>query len=139
MNSFKANIINSIILIAVGLWGYLESSSGTAIIPVLFGWVLLFCSPGIKKENKVVAHIAVLVTLVCLLGLFMPLNGAIERGENIGVARVSAMISSSVFAMIFFVKSFIANRKNHNLQDLFYKTLYFEGFLFWQSRMCEEM
>ena len=53
MNSFKANIINSIILIAVGLWGYLESSSGTAIIPVLFGWVLLFCSPGIKKENKV--------------------------------------------------------------------------------------
>jgi len=106
MNSFKANIINSIILIAVGLWGYLESSSGTAIIPVLFGWVLLFCSPGIKKENKVVAHIAVLVTLVCL-----PLNGAIERGENIGVARVSAMISSSVFAMIFFVKSFIANRK----------------------------
>jgi len=41
----------------------------------------------------------------------MPLNGAIERGENIGVARVSAMISSSVFAMIFFVKSFIANRK----------------------------
>ena len=111
MNSFKANIINSIILIAVGLWGYLESSSGTAIIPVLFGWVLLFCSPGIKKENKVVVHIAVLVTLVCLLGLFMPLNGAIERGENIGVARVLAMISSSVFAMIFFVKSFIANRK----------------------------
>jgi hypothetical protein len=70
-----------------------------------------FVAPGIKKENKVVAHIAVLVTLVCLLGLFMPLNGAIERGENIGVARVSAMIASSVFAMIFFVKSFIANRK----------------------------
>jgi hypothetical protein len=41
----------------------------------------------------------------------MPLNGAIERGENIGVARVSAMIASSVFAMIFFVKSFITNRK----------------------------
>ena len=72
---------------------------------------MLFCSPGVKKENKVVAHIAVLVTLICLLGLFMPLNGAIERGENIGVARVSVMIASSVFAMIFFVKSFIANRK----------------------------
>ena len=71
----------------------------------LDGWL------GVKKENKVVAHIAVLVTLICLLGLFMPLNGAIERGENIGVARVSVMIASSVFAMIFFVKSFIANRK----------------------------
>jgi len=111
MNSFKANILNSIILISVGLWGYLESSSGTAIIPVVFGLALLFCSPGLKKENKVIAHIAVLLTFVCLLGLFMPLNGAIERGENIGIARVSAMLMSSIIASIFFIKSFIANRK----------------------------
>ena len=42
MNSLKANVLNSICLISVGLWGYLESSSGTAIIPVVFGWALLF-------------------------------------------------------------------------------------------------
>jgi len=111
MNSYKANILNSMILIIVGLWGYFESSSGTAIIPVIFGSLLLFCSPGLKKENKVIAHIAVLATLICLLGLFMPLNGAIGRGDNVGVLRVVAMITSGIIAMVFFVKSFIANKK----------------------------
>ena len=111
MNSLKANILNSIILITIGLWGYFESSSGTAIIPVVFGWALLFCSPGLKKENKVIAHIAVLLTLICIVGLFMPLNGAMGRGDNFGVLRVVVMIASGLIAMIFFVKSFIANRK----------------------------
>jgi uncharacterized membrane protein (UPF0136 family) len=112
MNSHKVNFLNSLILIVVGLLGYFESSSGTAIIPVVFGAVLLFCSPGLKKENKVIAHIAVLATFICLLGLFMPLNGAIGRGQNIGILRVSIMIISCSVAMIFFIKSFIANRKN---------------------------
>ena len=70
-----------------------------------------FLFSGSKKENKVIAHIAVLATLICLLGLFMPLNGAIGRGDNLGVLRVVAMITSGIIAMVFFVKSFIANRK----------------------------
>ncbi|MFL2639333.1 MAG: hypothetical protein ACJ0OB_03805 [Flavobacteriaceae bacterium] len=111
MNSTKTNILNSICLIGIGLWGYLESSSGTAIIPVVFGWALLFCSPGLKKENKVIAHIAVLLTFICLIGLFMPLKGAIGREETLGVFRVSLMIFTSITAMVFFIKSFIANRK----------------------------
>ena len=110
MNSLKANILNSICLIVVGLWGYFEATSSTALIPVIFGWALLFCSPGLKKENKVIAHIAVLLTFVCLLGLFMPLKGTIEREETIGVVRVSVMILTSITAMVYFVKSFIANR-----------------------------
>ena len=113
MNSTKANLLNSIVLITVGGWGYFDGDgkSITALIPVIFGVVLLFCYSGIKKQNKVIAHIAVLVTLICLLGLFMPLNGAIERGNDTAVVRVSAMIVSSLTALIFFIKSFIENRK----------------------------
>ncbi len=111
MNSLKANILNSIILITIGLWGYFESSSGTAIIPVVFGWALLFCSPGLKKENKVIAHIAVLLTLICIVGLFKPLNGVMGSGDNFGGLSVVGMMASGLIAMIFFVKSFIANRK----------------------------
>ena len=110
MNVLKANILNSTCLIVVGLWGYFEATSSTALIPVIFGLALLFCSPGLKKENKVIAHIAVLLTFVCLLGLFMPLKGTIEREETIGVVRVSIMILTSITAMVYFVKSFIANR-----------------------------
>ena len=113
MNATKANLLNSIVLIAVGGWGYFDGDgkSITALIPVIFGVVLLLCYSGIKKQNKVIAHIAVLATFICLLGLFMPLNGAIERGNDTAVVRVSAMIVSSLTALIFFIKSFIENRK----------------------------
>ena len=66
---------------------------------------------GVKNQNKAIAHIAVLVTLVCLVGLFMPLKGAIERGNDLAVGRVSAMIVSSLIALVFFIKSFIEARR----------------------------
>ncbi len=113
MNSSKANLLNSIILIIVGTWGYFDSDakSMTALIPVMFGVVLLLCNNGVKNQNKVIAHLAVLATFICLVGLFMPLNGAIERGNDIAVIRVSTMIASSVIAIIFFIKSFIEARR----------------------------
>ena len=69
MNSFKANLINSISLIFIGLWGYFEVVSPTALIPVIFGVILLLCTNGLKKQNKLIAHIAVLLTLVILVAL----------------------------------------------------------------------
>ena len=37
MNATTANLINSISLITVGLWGYFDVLSPTALIPVLIG------------------------------------------------------------------------------------------------------
>ena len=111
MNSTKANLINSVCLIAIGLWGYIEVISPTALIPGGFGAALIFCSPGIRKENKVVAHIAVLLTLLILLALVgMRLPKSIDQG-GLGLLRVLLMIGTSTFSMIYFVKSFISNRK----------------------------
>ena len=112
MNSFKANIINSLSLIFIGLWGYLELISPTALIPVIFGVVLLLCTKGLKKQNKLIAHIAVLLTLFILLALiFMRLPKSLDSG-GIGLIRVIIMILTSIFSMVYFVKSFISNRKN---------------------------
>ena len=92
MNSTNANIINSICLIVIGLWGYLEVSSPTALIPVGFGAALILCTPGVKKENKVIAHIAVLLTLVILIALLgMRLPKSIDQG-GLGLVRVLLMI-----------------------------------------------
>ena len=140
MEASKANLINSITLITIGGWGYFSGSSMTALIPVMFGVVLLLCNNGIKKENKLIAHLAVLATIICLLGLFMPLKGALENWQSIDenldnlkegfvserdslnmelqsasgrVARVSIMIITCTIAIVSFVQSFIkARRKN---------------------------
>ena len=111
MNASKANLINSISLIGFGLWGYFEVTSPTALIPVGFGLILLLCYNGVKNQNKIIAHVVVLLTLVILLALVgMRLPKSIETG-GVGLYRVLAMCATSVFAMIYFVKSFIEARR----------------------------
>ena len=69
LNATRMNLINALVLIAMGLWGYLELSSPTALIPVGFGVVLLLCYQGVKNQNKIIAHVAVLLTLLLLIAL----------------------------------------------------------------------
>jgi len=120
MNSRNANILNGLVLILMPLWAYLTfegtaekpEQSVTALIPLILGVVLIACSSGIKKENKIIAHVAVLVTLIALLGLFMPLKSAIADGRSLSIFRVILMIITGIIAMISFIKSFIDARKN---------------------------
>lgn len=110
MNAHIASLVNGIILVVIGLWGYLESSSATSLIPVGIGVTLLALNRGVRNENKVVAHIAVLVTLLSFANI-MPLKGALADGRSEAVLRIIIMLSSSVYAMFFFVKSFIQARR----------------------------
>jgi hypothetical protein len=113
MKPYIASLANAIILIAFGLWGYYssETPSPTAFIPVILGGLIAALNSGVKKENKVVAHIVVVLTLVVLVGLIKPLTGAIGRNDNMAIFRVITMLLSSIWAMVTFVQSFIAARR----------------------------
>ena len=114
MNNSTINIINSISLIAMGIWGYIDVSSVTALIPTFFGVALILCTNGLKKENKMISHIAVLLTLLILGALLgMRLPKSIDQG-GIGLIRVIIMIGTSAVAMLFFINSFIRARRNKN-------------------------
>lgn len=108
------NILNSIVLISLGLWGYFDVQAPTALIPVGFGVILLLCTIGLKKENKIIAHVAVLLTLVILVALVgMRLPKSLDSG-GVGLFRVIAMIAmiaTSVLSMVAFVLSFIKARR----------------------------
>ena len=122
MKTEQSNLLNSLTLITVGLWGYFYVSDyalsaitsfehWTALIPVVFGFVLLLCHKGIKNNSKLVAHIAVVVTLlifIALVGKRLPIS--IEQGGT-GLFRVIAMSFTSLMALIVFIRSFISNRK----------------------------
>jgi hypothetical protein len=104
----------------MSLWAYFAyeptpdkmSPSVTTFIPLVFGVILLLCNSGIKKENKIIAHVAVLVTLLAVVGLTKPLMSALDEDRFMAVLRVGAMILTGIIAMITFIKSFIAARKN---------------------------
>ncbi len=113
MKAHVASLVNAVVLIGFGLWGYLgsETPSKTALIPVVFGVVILSLYKGIKKENKIVAHIAVLLTLLILGGLVKPLTAAIGRGDGMVIMRVAVMLIATVVAFGAFIKSFLDVRR----------------------------
>jgi hypothetical protein len=113
MKAHIASLVNALALISIGLWGYLDSDpkAVTALIPVIIGIILLLINIGVKNENKVIAHIAVLLTLIILIGLIKPLMGSIERGDSLPIIRVIVMIFTSAWALKSFIQSFIEARK----------------------------
>ncbi|MEM1259143.1 MAG: hypothetical protein AAGC45_09790 [Bacteroidota bacterium] len=113
MKAHSASLLNAILLIGLSAWGYFssETPSMTALIPAIIGVILLACNSGVKNENKVIAHIAVVLTLIVLMGLIKPLTGALERDDSAAVARVVVMMISTVVALVFFIRSFIEARK----------------------------
>ncbi|MDF1695493.1 MAG: hypothetical protein P1U56_06660 [Saprospiraceae bacterium] len=115
MNAYIAHLINSAALILIGAWGYFVTDAKTALIPVLFGVVLLSLSNGVKLENKAIAHVVVVLTLLVFGSLVAkPLMSAINDGDTMGTIRVGIMSLTSLLALIFFIKSFIDARKARN-------------------------
>tara|TARA_B100000287_G_C20666744_1_gene791963 strand:+ start:1370 stop:1750 length:381 start_codon:yes stop_codon:yes gene_type:complete len=119
MKTSQANMLNVVSLIAMSLWAYFSyeptpektTPSVTTFIPLFFGVILLLCNNGIKKENKTIAHIAVLITLLAIIGLTKPLNAAIDEERFMSILRVGIMMATGIVAMATFIKSFIHNRK----------------------------
>jgi len=110
----KFNLINSIALISMSAWGYIDTNSFTALIPAFFGVLLFILGTMLTNEKlvKLSAHLVVLFTLLILLALIIQvLPGVVERG-GVGLIRVILMISTSAIAMTIFIKSFIDNRKS---------------------------
>lgn len=114
MKPYQINLITGIILIAMGVWSYLSSSSPTALIPAAFGLIFTIVTPMFRKGNRVVAHIVVVLTLLLIIALFRPLSGAIGDGDTMGMVRVGIMMAVSVIAMIIYIKSFIDARRANN-------------------------
>ncbi|MEL6105777.1 MAG: hypothetical protein AAFU85_07070 [Planctomycetota bacterium] len=113
MTPGNVSLLNAVVLVVLGLSGYFFSDkpSPTAFIPVVFGLILLACNPGVRSHNKVIAHVAVLATLLILFGLAMPLMGAVKRSDGAAIGRVSVMLITTLLAMVVFIRSFIDGRK----------------------------
>ena len=116
MKPYVATILLSVVLIVMSAWGYLssETPSMTALIPAGFGLLLGFCSIGLKKENRVVAHISVALVILLTLALFMPLKGAIGRGDTLAIVRVSTMLLALIGTLVVYIRSFIDARRSQS-------------------------
>ncbi len=113
MTAHSANMLNAVVMIVCSFWAYLTPaySSLTALIPAGFGIALILCGPGVKVENKIIAHIAVVLTFVILMLLIVPMRTAVYEGNTMSILRVGAMMITGFLAMVMFIRSFKEARR----------------------------
>lgn len=116
MKAPAANLLNAIVLIAAGLYGYFGiaaadgSHSLTALIPAAFGVLFLIMHKEVVNANKVVSHIVVVLTLVLLVMCIMRFM-KVEDWNAKKYVFLACIISNAI-ALIAFIGSFIAARRN---------------------------
>ncbi|MBT8231569.1 MAG: hypothetical protein HKO66_00045 [Saprospiraceae bacterium] len=114
MNAGNANLLNSVVLVGMGLWGYLGSAtpSKTALIPVAFGVLLFVMTNFIHNHHKIVSHIAVVLTALILIALVKPFSSAMGKSDTMAMVRLGIMMLTSAVALFYFIKSFREARKS---------------------------
>ncbi|MEO8512092.1 MAG: TMEM14 family protein [Ignavibacteria bacterium] len=104
-------IINAVILIVVGIWGYFTSGSPTALIAPAIGLVLFALAFPTRKENHTAAHIAVGLTLVAAV-VFLIIG--IRRGN----AMVIGMGVVTFICLDLYILNFILRKKQREAEKL---------------------
>ena len=106
MQPYIANALNGLVLVLMSLWGYYETSSNTALIPAVGGIILLILNGPLKRGNKTLSHVIVVLTVLLIIALIKPFTGALADGRTMAVFRISAMLVTGILAIISFVISF---------------------------------
>ncbi len=104
-------IINAVILIAGGVWGFYSSGSPTALIATAIGLILFILSFPTKKENNVAAHIAVVLTLIASV-MFLIIG--IRRGN----AMVIGMGVVTFLCFDLYILNFVLRKKQREAEKL---------------------
>jgi hypothetical protein len=73
--------VNALILIVAGVYGYFTSGSATALIAPGIGIILLAMVYPVMKENRTVAHIGVILTLIASITFII-----------VGIRRANPMV-----------------------------------------------
>ncbi len=110
MKNHQIMIANAHILIVMGLIGFIQSGSPTALIADGVGVILFILAFPTKKENHVAAHIAVVLTLVTAVSFFI-----------VGIKRSNMMIivmaAVTLFALVLYILNFVKRKKERANRD----------------------
>lgn len=121
MKAATANLVNAIVLIAAGLYGYFGiaaadgSHSLTALIPAVFGILFLAMQKGVVTHNKIIAHVIVVLTLLLLVMCIMRFV-KVQDWVDKKYVFLACIISNAV-ALIAFIGSFVEARKNRKINN----------------------
>lgn len=116
MKPASATLLNSLILIAAGFYGYamVPKSDGAfqpeALIPAGFGVLFLILYTSMAAGNRIISHIVVLFTFGLLIAAIWKFGASPEWDSRKYI--ILAILISNAITMLIFIMSFISARKN---------------------------
>lgn len=99
MNIYRVMIVNAIVLIVLGVYGYFSSGSPTALIAPAIGVILVVLSFSVKKDNKTAAHFAVGLTLIAAIMFFV--TGFMRNNMIVIVMAIFTLLAFVMYVMDF--------------------------------------
>jgi len=108
MTTTKTCLLNGIILLALGFWGYAANQFAmhTGIVPIGFGAYLCLISTRHHLENKSIFYFNMGLTLSFVFAMIQPLMRNIEQADPAGICRVSLEMAACAMAVIVYIRSF---------------------------------
>lgn len=108
MKNYQVMLFNGVILIILGLYGYMlalpDKRSYTAFIGPAIGLILILLSFPAKREKSVFAHIAVILTLVTAIVFFY-----VGFKRNNSIIIISAVVT--FICLIYYIADFALRKK----------------------------
>lgn len=120
MKPTQAIVINAVLLILLGLWGYLASPEyrSTELIPIVFGLLFLASVLPIRFENRIVEFMLRILLFLLVVALTLSLIRAINNANVGNIIRLSLMILATGYTLLIFViklrKRLQERKKNRN-------------------------
>jgi hypothetical protein len=117
MNPRQAALINSIVLLIVGFWGYAANNfaTHTAIVPLGAGLFMLVLSWFLNKENKTLLLFMMLFTLTLFIAFMVPFRRNAEQSDYMGMLRLGIEMIACAMAFIVYLRSLKQNKKTASL------------------------
>ena len=105
MKAYIIMMLNGIVLIILGVYGYFISSSPTALISAAIGLILLILSFPVRKENSIAAHLGTVLTFIAAITFFIV--GFLRSNTLIIVMAIITL-----FSLIFYIFDFFQRKKS---------------------------
>ncbi len=115
MTSQHAALMNSIILLLIGFWGYAANdfATHTAVVPIGAGILFLILSKYLKNAGKGLLIFTMVLALVLIVAFTVPLQRNVEQGDVTGMFRLAFEMAACAFAFIVYLRNLnLLNKAN---------------------------
>lgn len=106
MNPYKAAILQALIFLSVGFWGYAANNfaAHTAMVPLGAGILFLALSQRLKNPDRIMLLVVMLISLALFIALMIPFRRNAGQSDFWGMFRIAIEMTACALAFIVYLR-----------------------------------